>query len=476
MEHHAAGLLIFATLWDCWIMNVIWITADTFRKDHLGCYGNDRIQTPSLDAFANKAVRFDRHYAAAFPTMPARADFYTGRWTGTSMGWEPIPMHQKTLPQLLRKNFHTAAVVDTPFYTRNSMNYDMGFRSFIEVPGQLGALGYVSDERSAWQKESDRFAPQTFTRAAEWLELHHKEDFFLYVDAWDPHEPWDAPDHYTERYWPGYDGERIDPPYAHWQDVPGMTEETVRKAHACYCGEITMVDTWFGHFLRQVENMGLMDNTVIVFTTDHGFYFGEHGGLFGKTFGYPKTTAKLTPRYQDDEENWLWGRSPLFEELIACPLMVYSPEIAAGSYSGLTSAIDIMPTVLDAMGQNIPDFVQGESLLPRMGNDSLAGREFVISTQPFSKPGQISRQVDGRERLMVKESSTTITTDEWSLLYSSEPGESWLYHLPSDPGQENNIANEKPEIARQLHQHLVNFLREFDVDPELQAARAELKL
>ncbi|MBC8475830.1 MAG: hypothetical protein H8D52_00635, partial [Gammaproteobacteria bacterium] len=61
-------------------------------------------------------------------------------------------------------------------------------------------------------------------------------------------------------------------------------------------------------------------------------------------------------------------------------------------------------------------------------------------------------------------------------LYSSEPGESWLYHLPSDPGQENNIANEKPEIARQLHQHLVNFLREFDVDPELQAARAELKL
>lgn len=73
-----------------------------------------------------------------------------------------------------------------------------------------------------------------------WLERHYQEDFFLYIDVWDHHEPWDAPDYYTERYGPGYDGERIDPPYAHWQDVPGMTEESVRKAHACYCGEITM--------------------------------------------------------------------------------------------------------------------------------------------------------------------------------------------------------------------------------------------
>ena len=93
-------------------MNVIWITADTFRKDHLGCYGNSTIQTPSLDALASKSVRFERHYAAAFPTMPARADFYTGRWSGCTMGWEPMPHNQQTLPQLLRRDFHTAAVVD----------------------------------------------------------------------------------------------------------------------------------------------------------------------------------------------------------------------------------------------------------------------------------------------------------------------------------------------------------------------------
>ena len=70
-------------------MNVIWIVSDTFRRDHLGCYGNNVIRTPSLDALAAKSVRFDRFYAADFPTMPARADHLTGRWTGCFMRWEP---------------------------------------------------------------------------------------------------------------------------------------------------------------------------------------------------------------------------------------------------------------------------------------------------------------------------------------------------------------------------------------------------
>jgi len=308
----------------------------------------------------------------------------------------------------------------------------------------------------------------------EWLERHHREDFFLYIDAWDPHEPWDAPGYYTELYWPDYDGETVDAPYAHWQDVPGLTEEKVRKAHACYCGEITMVDTWVGYFLRQVENMGLMDKTAIIFTTDHGFYFGEHGGLFGKTFGYPKT--KASPRYHDREENWLWGRSPLFEETIACPLLIYVPGVEPGVYGGLTSAVDLMPTILDILGREIPGEVEGQSLLPMVRDTRQEGREFVVSMQPFSKPGQITRQVDGRERKMMVGSSTTITTDEWSLLYSAEPGESWLYHLPSDPKQGQNVAGEHPDVARGIHQHLVKFMSDHDLAPELREPRMALRL
>jgi hypothetical protein len=111
-----------------------------------------------------------------------------------------------------------------------------------------------------------------------------------------------------------------------------------------------------------------------------------------------------------------------------------------------------------------------------MVDNASPGREYVISTQPFSKPGQISRQVDGRERKMTVGSSTTITTDEWSLLYSTEAGESWLYHLPSDPAQENNVAAEHPEIARQLHQHLVEFMGTYNLPAELQEDRMTLVL
>jgi len=135
-----------------------------------------------------------------------------------------------------------------------------------------------------------------------------------------------------------------------------------------------------------------------------------------------------------------------------------------------------MPTVLDILDQDIPDVVEGESLLPGMKDTSLAGREFVISTQPFSKPGQITRQVDGRERKMTVGSSTTITTDQWSLLYSTEPGESWLYHLPSDPKQEKNVAAEHPEVAKELHQHLVSFMQEYNLAPELRDARMKMVL
>ena len=121
-------------------MNVIWIVSDTFRLDHLGCYGNEKIHTPMLDNFARKSVKFNRHYAAGFPTMPTRADHFTGRVTGCFMPWSPLrrlPDHQQPLAAVLNgEGVHTAAVVDTPFYMRQGFNYDWGFRTFIEIQGQ----------------------------------------------------------------------------------------------------------------------------------------------------------------------------------------------------------------------------------------------------------------------------------------------------------------------------------------------------
>ena len=404
-------------------MNVIWIVADTWRQDHIGAYGNKVIHTPSLDALAARAIRFDNYYAGAFPTMPARADHHTGRWTMSMMNWGPLPEGQVTLAQtLVQKGFTTVAAVDTPFYLRSEMNYDRGFQAFFMDQSQLmGGYFWSADQdrlptnwgregesgqqmrnnanrnheswdvRAAWRYESDHCGPRTFTLAMQWLERHYKEDFFLYIDTWDPHEPWDAPAYYTELYWPGFDGITVYPPYGRWQDTPGITEEMVKKAHAAYCGEITMVDTWIGRLLRAVENMGLMEKTAIIFTTDHGFYFGEHGGLFGKQF-----TAKPdgTPCSRWDPEA-TWGPNPLYKENILLPLLVYVPGVPPGVYRPADIPCGCHAYCPRYYGPRYsPVSFRAAPLLPKMRDTSLPGREFVVSCEPFTNPGDPVRYVD----------------------------------------------------------------------------------
>ena len=481
-------------------MNVIWIVADSVRQDHVGAYGKRAMHTPALDSLAAKSIRFDRHYAGAFPTMPGRADHHTGRWTLSYMGWGPLPDEAVTLAQVLaRKGFTTAAVVDTPFYVRGGMNYDQGFGAFFmnqghlmsgthweedldpppPRPGQPPLVGHATrmnsqheswDLRAAWRYEEDHCSPRTFTMAMRWLERHYKEDFFLYVDTWDPHEPWDAPPYYTELYYPGYDGEIIYPIYGYWQKEPGFSEEKLKKSHATYCGSVSMVDTWIGHLLRTVENLGLMEKTVIIFTTDHGFYFGEHGGLFGKMF-----------QADGGAMDWLapdatWGPNPLYEENILLPLIIHVPGVPPGSYNGLTSAVDVMPTVLEVFGQDIPDFVEGISLLPKMGDLSAPGRDFTISSEPLTNPGDPVRYVDNVLRRKGPYSTITINAGDWALLYNPEPGLSSLYNLQSDPRQDRNVISARPEVAKELHQYLVKFMRDTNVAPDLQTPRLELKI
>ena len=464
-------------------MNFVWIVADTFRQDHLGCYGNADIRTPSLDALAEQSVRFDRHYAAGFPTMPTRANHHTGKWLLTGFGWRPLPEDAQTLAQVLTDaGYHTAAVVDTPFYWRSGMNYDRGFQSFFPVLGQGGPRGRFiadpaphewKDDNAWWRRESDRCAPRTLTLAGDWLERHCEERFFLYIDTWDPHEPWDPPDYYSRLYMPDHDGEVINPFYGRVEDEPGFTFERLRKAHASYCGEITMVDTWIGSFLRKLENMGLWDDTIIIFTSDHGFYFGEHGGMFGKASLAKRPDGRL---YRHGDSDAPWGFSPIYEEVARIPLLLRVPGIPPSHYSGLTSAVDVMPTVLELAQTRIPEWVDGKSLVAAATDKRVRGRDFVITTEPFANPGERVRSVDDISRPLGAWQVTTITTDNWSLLYSPEPGRSQLFHLRSDPRQQQDRIQDESTVARELHNHLVGFMDAADTSQHLREPRSRLKI
>ena len=142
-----------------------------------------------------------------------------------------------------------------------------------------------------------------------------------------------------------------------------------------------------------------------------------------------------------------WDFSPLYEELTSIPLVIYVPGAEPGAYNGLTSAIDVMPTVLDYLNQDIPDWVEGNSLLPKVYDKASPGRDFTVTTVPFANPGDSVHSVDNFMRSLDVGLVTTISTEEWSLLYSGDEGRSELYNLVRDLAQTNNIIGENIDTA-----------------------------
>ena len=445
--------------------NVVVIVSDTFRRDHLGAFGNTFVHTPHLAEFARAAVVFDGHVVSSFPTMPARADILTGTFSYTHMGWEPLPRRLPTLPGLLSEaGYLTMGVVDTPFFVRDGFGYDRGFDDFVWVRGQGDDTRphERSDYRMMWKSESDRLVARTVTEAEQWLERHYKEQFFLYVDTWDPHEPWDAPEYYTSLYHAGYEGRQIYPSYGRWEEA-GLTRDDVDLAHATYCGEVTMVDFWIGKLLAKLDVLGLRENTIVFFTSDHGFYFGEHG-YFGKAEWINDQDAELTEDSVVPDwlpESWLLtvGWSPLYKELTNVPLMVRGPGLEPGLRLALTTAPDLAPTILDLAGVERPPSMQGESFGDVLVGEKGEHRPFVVSSWPlYFAAGEFTTAVDSRTRRIASYMPISVTTRERSLILGGPAHMPELYDLGRDPGERSNVWETRVEEGAALGESALSFL------------------
>ncbi len=446
--------------------NVVVIVADTFRRDHLGAYGNPYIRTPHLDEFARSSVVFDRHTISSFPTMPARADILTGTFSYAHMGWEPLPRHLLTVPEVLSKaGYLTMGIVDTPFFIRNGFGYDRGFDDFVWVRGQGDDTRphERADARRTWRSEEDRMVARTMTEAERWLERHYDERFFLYVDTWDPHEPWDAPDYYTAKYRDGYAGEQIYPAYGKWREA-GLSRDDVDLGHATYCGEVTMVDFWIGRLLAKLDALGLRENTLVFFTSDHGFYFGEHG-YFGKAEWVHEPDATVTRDASVPSwlaESWLltveW--SPLYRELTNVPLMVRGPGIEPGRRSGMTTAPDLAPTILELAGLgHLPTTMTGESFFDVLAGKREDHRPFVVSSWPlYLAEGEIVTAIDSTARKIANYMPLTVTTPERSLILGGPDDEPEFYDLVGDPGEHNNAWRQLSDEGETLCARSLSFL------------------
>ena len=186
---------------------VVFITSDTLRADHLGCYGADRVATPNLDDFASDAAVFESNYAASYPTIPNRLDVWTGRYNFLHRGWTSVDLDEPTLPgRLTDHGVVTELIYDTPFL--GTFNFDRDFSGWERIRGhhsdrwrtdpdapadlpaapyKLKHLGKVEQylrNRADWRHEREFIAPRTFSAAIDWLERNRThDDFCLFVDA-----------------------------------------------------------------------------------------------------------------------------------------------------------------------------------------------------------------------------------------------------------------------------------------------------
>ena len=464
--------------------NVILIIADTLRRDALGCYGSTWVRTPYLDRFAAKAVVLEQAFVSSFPTVPCRNDVLTGRYTFTYKPWSPLDADAVTLQETIAKaGIRTALIADTRHPFTEQFNYQRGFGFTRLFRGQEGDpwkkepaspklpcavnklrsgprvvtnyLRNVHDRKG----EEDYFVAQTMRTAAQWLKERAAEGrFFLYVDTFDPHEPWDPPRRYVDMYDPGYSGEEvIYPRYDLWKEF--LTEAELKHCRALYAGEVSLVDQWIGHLLETIENLDLLSNTLVIITTDHGFFFGEHG-FVGKLWIRDQRRQSL----------------PLYPEVSRIPMLISYPHGQAGArIRGLAQPVNLMPTILESLGVAVPPSVQSRSLAPMLWGQ---GDRFLVtvavSSPTLSYAGLRSPEPTDR---------SSITDGRWMLIYGAQGREQpaavpatagpvdqagaapmggqpvpELYDLDSDPRCALNVYLSHLDIARSLHAEYVALL------------------
>ena len=433
-------------------MNIILLVFDSLRKDCVGAYGRPpwwRVHTPRLDALAEESLVMDAMYPESLPTLPTRRALYTGRrvypfhlgdfrlkgdFVGAP-GWGPIPEDQPTLAEILQENgYRTGLVSDVYHQFKPSKNYWRGFDQWMFLRGQetdkYRSGPEISDaELEYWlpkqfhneyrvnflrqclknmydrTKEEDYFAPRVLIESARWLEQNRDaKNFFLTIESFDPHEPWFCPEHYRKMYDPNDGPEWVISGYA---DTTGMPPELLRRVQANYCGEVTMCDRWFGHLYDTMRALGMLEDTLLIVTADHGHSVGDKA-FIGKR-GYPSD-----PSVYD------------------VPLIIRHPQgIGAGKRSGLMiQHTDVGAQVLEFAGLQIPEAFDGRSFW-----------KAALSGGPALK-----------DHVTVAWGSTiTVIDDRWWLNCKIDSTGGFLYDRKADPGFERNVADKHPDEVKRLY-------------------------
>ncbi len=457
-------------------MKVIFLMADTFRRDHLGAYGNSWIHTPNLDKLAAESTLFEHAYIGSFPTIPNRRDIVLG--TGDKglpfNRWRQIDNDEITLAERLgEKNIPSMLVTDTANSVTNGRNLYKGYTAWAFNRGQEGdpcwmdanveltwpvephQIRYTPERwlqvltnRAHRRVEDDWFAPGTYKLAIDWLNRNYKrENFFLWVETFDPHEPWDPPAWYTKLYDPNFTGRVFDAPTYGLRKKVGMSDRELKNLRARYAGEVTMVDACVGRLLAALERLGIREETMIVFTSDHGAYFDYPGdnGLICKPLTIGADGLCMSGGRPMKEPKQL---RPAYTGVARIPLLIHLPGQRKGRRARqVVQPWDLTPTVLEAFGLKAPPEFVGRSLLPICQGRNIRTRYAAV---------------------LGNNSLVEVMNPTW--LYAVWAGglrPKALIDLKNDPKQSKNLADKAASTCARLHREIASELSRRDGGEEL---------
>ena len=359
--------------------NVVVVLLDSLNRHMLGAYGGTEFETPNLDRFAAGAVRFSRHYTGSLPCMPARHDILCGALDFLWKAWGSVEIWEDAITYALREaGVVTQLISDHPhLFETGGENYHCDFTAWDYQRGHEGdawktradpswagapafGRGHMAydDSRGWFRGEADFPGPKTMAAAARWIEDNAgaHERFLLFVDEFDPHEPFDTPEPWASKYDPDWEGPHlIWPPYVVGAVARGvLTQRQARQVRAQYGAKLSMIDAWFGRLLDAIDRHDLGRDTMVIVCTDHGHYLGEKD---------------------------IWGKPgcPVYEPLGHIPLMIRAPGIEPGVCDALTTAVDLFATLADVFGMSLRQRTHGRSLLPLLRGEAAQVRDWLLT-------------------------------------------------------------------------------------------------
>jgi len=459
--------------------NVVLFITDGQRTDTLGCYGNRLVDTPNIDAFAQAGARFERSFCPHSVCMPTRASIYTGRHPHVHGVWAngvALSADEVTLPRVLAENgYATCAagkihfepqqmymsgdrpaisdgvraacpiIEDTPYYGFGEVHMTenlLGLEYLRFIDREHPELAERARKRDRMPEEAHDLQ-WTTDQAIGFIRRQVESDtpFFCHCSYHELSPPGNPPDTFVDRYDPAdvpvpelREADLAKKPDWYRQCYEGYLsrgrhpdEATLRRHIACYYSVASFIDKQFGRLMSALEELGVLDDTIVLFTSDHGLSLNDH---------------------------FQWRHGPfLFDQVVNVPMIWRVPGMAQRGVvtEELVESVDIMPTVLDLCGAEIPHAVQGQSLRPLIcAEPDARGKESVL-IQERQAPDLAARGLDP-----ASVTQYGLRTKDWKVIHYQ--GQPWgeLYDLRNDPGEFENLWDDPASQRRRAElEHLL---------------------